>query len=117
MYPPKWMKSTLIDFNQSASSSGKQLRPNMYVNESLTKTRSTIMYALRRAKMQYPDRISGSGSVEGKVAVWVKPLNPTAPGPMRNTNTRMFINSRQKLEKFCVDILGVPVSTFVDNWL
>jgi hypothetical protein len=85
----------------------------MYVNESLTKTRSTVMYALRRAKRQLPEKISGIGSMDGRVCVWVKPPNPSAVGAR---NTRMFVNTRKKLEEFCDEILNTPMASFIENW-
>lgn len=90
----------------------RQLKPEMYVNESLTPTRNTIMYVLRKAKRKCPDKISGCISIDGRVCVFVKPPNPDAPGAR---NSRMFVNTPHKLELFCHDILETPLATFIEN--
>lgn len=91
----------------------RELKPDIYVNESLTPTRNRIMYVLRRARQQFPEKISGSSSRDGRVMVWVKPPNSEAVGAR---NSRMFINTRLELENFCTETLGTPLSTFVENW-
>ena len=92
----------------------RRVKPqNLYINESLTPVRSTIMYVMRKARRQFPDRISGCNSIDGKVFVWVKPPNPSAPQPR---NTRTSVNTYQQLQKFCSDILDTPLTTFLDRW-
>ena len=53
----------------------RQFKPDFYVNESLSPTRSTIMYALRKARKQFPRIISGCNSINGRVFVWLRPAN------------------------------------------
>jgi hypothetical protein len=102
------------DLKGDLLSACRQLKPdNLYINESLTPNRSTILYALRKAKRQFPDKVSGTGTMNGRVCVWVKPPNPETPLPR---NSRMFVNTRLTLESFCTDILGVPSSTLIENW-
>jgi hypothetical protein len=92
----------------------RQLKPsNLFVNESLTPVRSTIMYVLRKAKRAYPDKVAGCNSSDGKVFVWVRPPNPCAPLPR---NTRMTVNTHQRLVEFCSDILNTELSTLIDVW-
>lgn len=85
----------------------------LFVNESLTPVRSTIMYILRKAKREFPNKISGSNSVDGKVFVWVHPPNPNAPNAR---NSRMSVNTHLKLAQFCSNILDTPLSTFMETW-
>ena len=40
---------------------------NIYVSESLTQTRSTVLYGLRLARKKYPNIIAGCSSQDGKV--------------------------------------------------
>jgi hypothetical protein len=102
------------DLKESILHACRSLRPSdLYINESLTRTRSTILYVLRNAKKRFPDKIDGCGSVGGRVRVFVKSPNPDAPGAR---NTRAFINTQDTLRKFCDDILGTPLSTFIENW-
>lgn len=92
----------------------RNLKPTgLFVNESLTPVRSTIMYILRKAKREFPTKISGSSSVDGRVFVWVRPPNPDAPNAR---NSRMAINTHLKLAQFCNDILSTPLSTFIETW-
>ena len=91
----------------------RQLKPNIYINESLTPLRSSIMYVLRMAKKRYPSKISGYNSKEGSVQVWLKPPNSSAPGAR---NIRKVINTRLALENFCNETLEVPRTTFVEEW-
>ena len=88
----------------------KQVKPqNLYANESLTPTRSKIMYILRQAKKSHSSKISACKSIEGRVAVWVKPPRPNAPGAR---DTRIFVNTRVQLEKFLSDFLELRVNDF-----
>lgn len=92
----------------------RQLKPpNLFVNESLTPVRSTIMYVLRKAKRAFPEKVAGCNSSDGKVFVWVRPPNPNAPLPR---NSRMTINTHQRLVEFCSGILNTELSTLIDVW-
>ena len=87
--------------------------PRLYVNESLTPTRNAILYGLRQAKKKFPDRISGYGSIDGKVFVWIKPANSNAPN-MRNS--KMFVNNKIRFDALCSDILKYDSSQLVSSW-
>ena len=92
----------------------KTIKPkDLFINEHLTPVRKTILYVLRSAKRRYGDLISGCNSIEGRVYVWLKPPHPNAPGAH---DTRMLINNRDKLEKFCHEVLNTQLSEFIDNW-
>ena len=86
---------------------------SVYVNESLTPTRNAILYGLRQAKKKFPDRISGYGSIDGKVFVWIKPANSNAPN-MRNS--KMFVNNKIRFDALCSDILKCDSSKLVSSW-
>ena len=72
--------------------------PNLYVNESLTKTRSTVLFGLRQAKKKHPNVVAGCGSADGRVFAWIMSPNPSAPNAK---NVKIFINTRDKFEDFC----------------
>ena len=82
---------------------------NLYVNESLIPSRSTILFALRAAKRQFPSKVAACGSSVGKVFVWLKP--PSATG----SNIRIFINSMSRLDEICTKEFGTSATTFIDN--
>lgn len=96
---------------QDIVESRRAVRPTkLYINESLTPLRNTIMYVLRRAKRQYPEKISGCTSIDGKVYVWTRPPDPNA------RNQRTPINNHAKLVSFCSSFLECPLSNFISEW-
>ena len=98
----------------SIMSASKAMRPDgIYVRESLTQTRTSIMYVLRKAKREFPQLVSGCSSFNGSVFVYLKPSNPQASGAK---DSRMCINSFRKLDKFCADVIDRTVDSFVDGW-
>lgn len=89
----------------------KTVRPNnIYINENLTKTRSTALYAIRQAKKKYPEKISGCSSFDGRVYAWIKP--PSADG----RSSKMLVNSRERFSELCVNILKCSPSEVFNDW-
>ena len=82
----------------------------LYVNESLTPLRQTIIRVLGRAKFEFPGKISGYLTTDGSIQAWVKPPNPTAEGAR---NSRVTINTQGKLEEFCQKTFERPVAHFL----
>lgn len=92
----------------------KAVRPkNLFINESLTHTRNTALYGLRQAKKKFPDKVAGCGSYDGKVHVWLKPPNPQAP---MARNSKMIINTRDRFNELCENILKCASSDLINNW-
>ena len=75
--------------------SRREKRKDLFVNESLTPTRLKIVRALKRAKNDHPDKISGYQTYDGSIYAWVKPANPNAQC------SRVLLNTLDDLEKFC----------------
>ena len=46
---------------------------DFFINESLTPLRQTIAFILRKAKKEFPEKISGSSTLDGKNYVWIPP--------------------------------------------
>ena len=88
------------------------LRPNIYLNESLTPTRSTILSALRKVKRMLPDKISGCKSESGRVYVFLK--NESDESHRRNK--KILVNTRLKLEDMCRTVFNVSVNDLVSSW-
>ena len=84
-----------------------------FINESLTPLRQTIAFILRKAKREFPEKISGSSTLDGKNYVWIPPPNPNAPGAKA---TRLAVHTHDRLTKFCEKTLGKPLSHFIDSW-
>ena len=84
-----------------------------FINEALTPVRQTIAYVLRQAKRKFPDIVSGSTTQDGKNYVWIHPPNRNAPGAK---STKLAVHTHSRLEKFCVDTLGKPLTDFIQKW-
>ena len=90
----------------------KKVKPqNLYVNENLTRERSKILAALRKAKHKKPEVIDGCNSRVESVVVWIKNSDPTS------RNTRVYVNNWSKLEKFCEDTLQLNADELLQMWL
>ena len=81
----------------------------LFANESLTPVRQSILYALRRAKRELPNIVTGTTTSNGSVFVFVK---AAVEG---GRDARIQINSSEKLENFCVTTLGKSVNHFFPN--
>ena len=79
---------------------------NLYVNDDLIPVRSKILFALRQLKKSRTERISYCGSIDGRIYIWLKPLNTSAP------NQKVFINTIDKYIKLCNDELRVNPNEF-----
>lgn len=91
----------------------KQLKPKLYVNESLTPMRSTIMYALRQAKRKFPSVVSGCSSFDGKVCAWLKTSDSATMG---GRDSRVTVNTRHRLEELCDKSLGCQLTDLIERW-
>ena len=90
--------------NQPSSSS------LLYISESLTPRRSSILYALRRMKRTHPTLVTGCTSIDGNVYAFT---NPTSPG---TRNVRHLLNDHDSLVKFCREQVKRPLDDFLENW-
>ena len=91
----------------------RKVKPkNLYINESLTPTRQSCAFALRKAKKDFPEIISGTSSIDGKVYAWLKPPNGSKSGAK---DIRVAINSPQKLKDFFVKSLNTPLCSYMPS--
>ena len=99
----------------------------LYVNESLTPRRSTIMYTLRRMKRAHPNIVAGCSSYDGRVYVYTKPtatqssaqaVDPSSPGDSnpRRKNVRHLVNTHKSLVEFCRTFIKKPLDNFLESW-
>ena len=83
---------------------------NLFFSESLTIQRQEISAALRKARRQLPNIISGTTTIDGSVYVW------TRRGGSSGSSTRDMrhkINSMAQFEDFCQANLQMPASRFL----
>jgi hypothetical protein len=91
----------------------RQEKPDLYVNESLTPSRNTIMYVIRKMKKEHPHQVMGCSSIDGRVFGWVK---PPAHGPPGLRNVKILVNTHAALQEFCTNFVNRPLTDFIDMW-
>ena len=95
------------DLKRDILAAARRMKPaNFYANESLTTVRQKINRALRNAKKDHANVISGLTSIDGRIFIWRK--NPDGPRDVRHC-----INTLEKLEEFCQRNLGVSSTNFL----
>ena len=104
------MKLCRRDLKKDILYACKQTRPGFFINESLTPTRNTILFALRKMKRTSDSSVvQGTSTLDGKVFAWVK-----SQGSSRDL--RVSVNTKAQLEEFSTKYLGKPLTDFVDDW-
>ena len=83
----------------------------LYANESLTPTRSKILYVLRQAKNMSGGLITGTSTINGRIFAHHKPA-PNAPDSSPSHKTEL--NTKEKLIAFCENFIKKPLETFLD---
>ena len=103
-------RDTKVDILKAA----KTVKPqNLFINESLTPTRSTVHFVLRKARKKFPSKISGISTLDGNIVVYIPPKGPALRNNVRDA--RVSINTKAKLEKFCNDELSVSITSLFDG--
>lgn len=102
------------DLKQDILFAGRQLKSSsLYIDESLTKTCSIIMYVLQRANKKFHSKVSGIGSLDGRVCVCVKSHSPKTQRPR---NSQEFINTKSELQELRDNVLEAPFNSIIQNW-
>ena len=104
------LKRPLITASKELS---PQQRPNLYVNEHLTPTRKTLLFALRQMKRAHPDLVKGCSSFEGRIYAYTK---PPVGSPAIARDRRHLVNTREALVEFCREYVNKPITAFLENW-
>ena len=99
------------DLKRDILMAAKNIKPDFYVNESLTPLRSKILFALRKIRRSHPHILKGSSSIEGRVFAWIA----SDPGRADSPYARILVNSLSKLSSFCEENLNLPLSNFIDQ--
>ena len=70
---------------------------NLYINESVSPTKSSIMYALRKARHEFPTKLGTCRTEEGNIRLrlW-KPDQPT-------NYMKISVNTRNELDMFMLE--------------
>ena len=104
----KFVRRSLKD--EILKTARKKKAQDLYINESLTPTRQSITHAIRNARREFPEKVSGYTTIDGSIYVWIKPPNPTAPGAR---DSRMEVSTLAKLDKFCQKNFSFPSERFM----
>ena len=97
------------DLKKDLLYASKSIKPDIYVNESLTPQRNTILYVLRQMKRLHPTIMKGSTTIDGRVFAWISTGNGDA-------TRRILVNSREKLGELSRNYLDKPVEDFIPQW-
>ena len=81
------------DLKRDILMAARNIKPDIYVNESLTPLRSKILFALRKMRRSHPHILKGSTSIEGRVFAWIA----SDPGRLDSPHVRILVNSISKL--------------------
>ena len=89
--------------------SRKQPKPaKLFIHESLTPRRNTLLFALRQMKKS--KLINGCTSYDGRIYAY------TVPADRANKDVRHLITSIDSLKIFCSKYVKQPLENFLDNW-
>ena len=96
------------EVKKTALLAARRTKPaDLFVNESLTSQRREIFFCVRKAKREFPDKISGCATIDGSVFLWIKSAVPGA------RDLRLNMNNPEKFKVFCENNLQKPVSYFL----
>ena len=93
------------------SASKRQQSPSIFINESLTPTRKTILNALRKMKRDHPNLVKGCSTFNGRVFAFT----PVTQGPSTR-DVRHLVNNHETLVKFCCDYVKLPLDLFLQSF-
>ena len=96
---------------QTARSKNTKVK-DLFVNESLTPTRSKIAFVLRQTRKMTNSPVNGISTHNGRVFVYTKPA-PNAPAESRSIRTE--INTLHKLSDFCTNFIKKPLESFLKD--
>lgn len=98
------------DLKESLLISCKTAKPSdLYINENLIPSRSTILFALRKAKKRFPDVIDGCGSMNGRVYVWLRSSN------VNGKRVKTYVNCSSDLDDLCKRSLDISSSELLHD--
>ena len=87
---------------------------DLYCSESLTPTRRTILYTLRKIRQAHDTLVTGTHTHNGRIFVFTPPA-PNAPPNSRSIRTE--INTLDALSSFCSNFVKEPLTNFLPTRL
>ena len=86
----------------------------LFVSESLTPKRDTIIYVHRRVKKKHPNAFGSCRSQDGSVCVWLPTIGFEGHGSRQNR--RLAVNRRRTLDDLLRKQISDTSDSFVDDW-
>ena len=108
-----------IQLIKASREQNKNAPNKVFVNESLTPQRNSVLQALIKLKKDHKV-VKGVTSLQGEVYAYME--HPAAQAASsdsvggRHRDTRHRINTKAQLEKFCREHLKKPLDEFIDNF-
>ena len=101
------------DVKQNILKSCKVVKPKkIYINESLTPLRNTILYVMRQAKTKHPSVINSCNSSDGSVVSWQQAASASA----KTKYQKIIIITKKELDLFLQQELNAKATAFIDTW-
>ena len=82
---------------------------DIYFNDSVSRTRATILYVLRKARRDFPTKFGKCSTRDGNIRVIL-------PVPGMRDGVREEVNTRRKLEELLLTRLNCTSAKFEPNW-
>ena len=92
--------------------SKRQSSPTIFVNESLTPKRKSMLDAVRKMKREHPNLVKGCSTIDGRVYAFTKPVS-SAPNAR---DVRHHITSYDSPKEFCRVYVKLALDSFLQNW-
>ena len=86
-------------------------KPPFSINESISPTRSTILYVLRRARIDYPSKFGKCRTEDGNIKLWL----PKVDNP--EMLEKIDVSTRSKLEELLKVKANISSSKYNPRWL
>ena len=87
----------------------------LFINESLTPKRRTILYALRKMRRN-TDIVTGCSTFEGKIFAYTKNPGIEVQRTSKPNDRKHAVNTHEELINFCREFVKKPLEDFLDSW-
>ena len=85
----------------------------LFISESLTPKRRTILFALRQIKRN-SEVVTGCSTMDGRVYAYTK--NPASAVQTSPHDRKHLVNTHEALVEFCREFVKEPLDSFLETW-
>ena len=94
----------------------RQQKPPFYINESLTPTRSAIMFVLRKVKKDHPGVISSVRTTDGNIQVFLPKSETSSETNAQPRFNKIIVNTKSDLEVLLQNKISCSSDKYIDRW-